>query len=488
MIREDNASGEETGSIQIEKQVLTQIRHPIKAAHLLYTPPNYVLRGPIYLVFIVVFVALLYSFWAKKDELVTAPLSLIRESTQVNSIVGGLVVAVNVKEGEHIEPSARLVDIQVQTSVSMITEPGSLTEQLRDLIEKKDIAINEHEHSLRQLELSLEKIVDNKTLQIQKYDKEMADLPIQKLALLGRVKTLEKQYAKAERDITYLTNKLNRRRDQFKITEELYENKDITRPEYDREVERIDDLEKMVIDKEDEQDQQEIALSMAKEELIKLTNKKERLITSHRQFLNNSESQEVKIRNEIDQLKERYERQSERVEKMIHGTEDKIKVEQHFVHGVTYDGKMVRYTSTIAGVVTKVHIKHGHVINPGTPLVTIVKDEAALNGRILVHNKDIGHLKKGQKVQIKYFAYPYQEYGIQTGLISKISTTPTDASGPASMYQVNVALDRETIRTRSGKEKRLEIGLEGIAEIKTGEKRLIEILFSPVSKFFSEEE
>ena len=52
------------------------------------------------------------------------------------------------------------------------------------------------------------------------------------------------------------------------------------------------------------------------------------------------------------------------------------------------------------------------------------------------------------------------------------------------MYVVTVALSTEQIAKRGEKPKNLEIGLEGIAEIKTGSKRMIEMLFSPVSRFF----
>lgn len=51
-----------------------------------------------------------------------------------------------------------------------------------------------------------------------------------------------------------------------------------------------------------------------------------------------------------------------------------------------------------------------------------------------------------------------------------------------------MALASESIRSRNGVEKPLEIGLEGLAEIKTGEKRFIEILFAPASKFFQPKE
>jgi hemolysin D len=67
--------------------------------------------------------------------------------------------------------------------------------------------------------------------------------------------------------------------------------------------------------------------------------------------------------------------------------------------------------------------------------------------------------------------------------------------GKESKYLLTIALREHTISKRGkaktgkeGKPKELDMGLEGIAEIKTGEKRFIEILFSPISTFFVGEE
>ena len=47
-----------------------------------------------------------------------------------------------------------------------------------------------------------------------------------------------------------------------------------------------------------------------------------------------------------------------------------------------------------------------------------------------------------------------------------------------------MALDRETVTGPNGVTRSLEIGIEGFAQIKTGEKRFLEILFAPSSRFF----
>lgn len=47
-----------------------------------------------------------------------------------------------------------------------------------------------------------------------------------------------------------------------------------------------------------------------------------------------------------------------------------------------------------------------------------------------------------------------------------------------------MALEKETVTGPSGLTRALEIGIEGYAQIKTGEKRFLEILFAPSSRFF----
>ena len=91
------------------------------------------------------------------------------------------------------------------------------------------------------------------------------------------------------------------------------------------------------------------------------------------------------------------------------------------------DGKAL-YSTTVSGIVSAVHVQRGQIVNPGADIATIVRETAPLEARLLVQNKDIGRLKYGQRVQIKYFAYPYQNYGIQSGFITAISARPSQSA------------------------------------------------------------
>jgi len=198
-----------------------------------------------------------------------------------------------------------------------------------------------------------------------------------------------------------------------------------------------------------------------------------------------------RMRADLAKIQADYDEQVRQVDERIKDLTRRRLEAQTLVPGVRYDEDKAHYTSTVDGIVTTVHVSHGQLVNPGSPLVTIVRNSAPLEARVLIQNKDIGLLKIGQDVKIKYFAYPFQEYGIQLGSISDISIRPSTAAGESNLFVVNVALASETIRRQPVQPgdpvKTLEIGLTGTAEIKTGDKRFIELLFTPASKFFKAE-
>ena len=160
----------------------------------------------------------------------------------------------------------------------------------------------------------------------------------------------------------------------------------------------------------------------------------------------------------------------------------KLEAGKELIEGVKFGENKTDYSSRFNGLITDVLVTKSQVIGAGQPLVTMVKESAPLEAIVLVENKDIGHLKRGQPVKFKYSAYPYQDYGIPEGRITDIATKPSEQLG--NKYPVRVALMSEEISKSNERPKKLEIGLEGSAEIKIGEKRLIELVFRPLSKYF----
>src|SRR5438477_11060329 len=117
--------------------------------------------------------------------------------------------------------------------------------------------------------------------------------------------------------------------------------------------------------------------------------------------------------------------------------------------------------------------------------MTVVKSTEAKFVQIMIQNRDRGRIKEGQSVQIKYDAYPYQEWNIYEGKVTHIADRPSEVKGQESTYEVRVDLNAESRKIKKGtKEVELTLGLQGFAEIITVKKQLIETIFTHISRLF----
>jgi HlyD family secretion protein len=141
----------------------------------------------------------------------------------------------------------------------------------------------------------------------------------------------------------------------------------------------------------------------------------------------------------------------------------------------------------------------GAVVNAGTVLASLVPVEESLQAEVLVKNEDVGFVYPGQAVKVKLMAYPFQKYGLIDGKVARIAADADDTSQqdadtrrstdaarpPASTYKVIVTLHTQELRIANS-HLALAPGMRVIAEIKQGERTVLEYLLSPVQKTFSE--
>ena len=144
----------------------------------------------------------------------------------------------------------------------------------------------------------------------------------------------------------------------------------------------------------------------------------------------------------------------------------------------------------------------GGVVQPAQPLMIIVPDnaEAVVEAHIL--NRDIGFIREGQTVRVKLEAFPFTDYGIVPGVVESISrdavelpaqragqTSEGEGSSPSVpqglVYSARIRLLKRTIRV-GGRDQVIGPGLAVQAEIKTGERRIIQYLLSPIAQTMDE--
>ena len=140
----------------------------------------------------------------------------------------------------------------------------------------------------------------------------------------------------------------------------------------------------------------------------------------------------------------------------------------------------------------------GTVVQPGTVLLTLVPQDEILRAEVWVSNEDIGFVREGQSVKLKFAAFPFQKYGMIEGAVEHVSadaaenntgngntqTDPGKKNQPLvykallTLKQMNLDMDGERFM--------LSAGMQTNAEIRLGERTVMEYLLSPVRKAWHE--
>jgi membrane fusion protein len=117
-----------------------------------------------------------------------------------------------------------------------------------------------------------------------------------------------------------------------------------------------------------------------------------------------------------------------------------------------------------------------------------------LQAHLYAPSRTAGFLKPGQHVYMRYAAYPYQKFGLQTGQITAISATPFAASelppniaqqlmaqagSNEALYRINVQLDHQTI-TSNGEPLQLKAGLTLEADVLQERRKVWEWVLEPL--------
>jgi HlyD family secretion protein len=130
----------------------------------------------------------------------------------------------------------------------------------------------------------------------------------------------------------------------------------------------------------------------------------------------------------------------------------------------------------------------GAVVAPGTVLLTIVPKDEPLIAEVRIRHEDIGFVEAGQRVKLKLAAYPFQKYGMLEGTVRTIApdvsaATTQDAKSPTPTdlgFKAIVTLDSQQLTVR-GQPFVLNPGMQVVAEIRQGERTVMEYLLSPVT-------
>ena len=144
--------------------------------------------------------------------------------------------------------------------------------------------------------------------------------------------------------------------------------------------------------------------------------------------------------------------------------------------------ELQRLTSPIDGVVQQLAVHTvGGVVTPAQQLLIVVPQDHPVEVEAQVENKDVGFVREGQPVEIKVETFLFTLYGTIPGTVLSVSDDAAAIEKVGLVYPTRVSMDRSTIEVE-GKQVNLSPGMAVTVEIKTGKRRLIEYLLSPLLK------
>jgi hemolysin D len=127
----------------------------------------------------------------------------------------------------------------------------------------------------------------------------------------------------------------------------------------------------------------------------------------------------------------------------------------------------------------------GGVVTEAQPIMVIVPDGAQMTAEVTLENKDIGFVNVNQPAEIKLETFPFTRYGTVGATVSRVTADAVNDEKRGAIFPVMLSLNSTTIDV-DGKPIKLSPGMNLTAEIKTGKRRIIEYLLSPVQRATSE--
>lgn len=179
--------------------------------------------------------------------------------------------------------------------------------------------------------------------------------------------------------------------------------------------------------------------------------------------------------------------------------QDVIKAEQRT--------KLLALTAPVDGVVQQLAVHTvGGVVTPAEAVLAVVPLDSHLEIEAMVSNRDIGFVHAGQAVEVKVDTFSFTRYGLLHGEVINVSqdaitrdkpqdksndkapgaeTTSSEPKGQEMDYAARVSLDRTQMQV-DGKLVNLAPGMAVTVEIKTGSRRIISYLLSPLLRYKQE--
>ena len=408
-------------------------------------------RALLYIVLLFVIIAITWAWWGEVDVVTSAPFRLVPlgQVKTMQAQRGGEIELIGVKEGDHIEKGQVLFklkswetwgDLREWEQAKMAFQKAEY--DLKRVLPQRAKLNRETIGALEQRLSVLQRFMVAHQNALKDYQSDVGDVVGSKTKVSDAGLQAQIGFRQAEIDLM---------KQEFLQQKALFERELISRTDMNRaRVQYLSALSALP-SRMSEIYKNEMAVQDLKRQILEARIAHER------------EASQMQHAYEIAQL--RLEQARKRIDRTLEAESDLILAPE-------------------SGIVTQVMVNAiGQVISKGAPLITLAPALAPMVAELMVLNKDVGLLKPGQLVKLKYDAYAFQDFGIKRGWLKYISPDAMIDKSIGPIFKCVVELEENTMHVQ-GYDKPLMFGMKGTAEIMTDRQSVLLMLLSPLRQLY----
>ena len=402
------------------------------------------IRVIVWLITLFIFSLLGWSFVAKVPEVARTRGQVVPRGDVilVQSLEGGLIVDLLVKEGETVEkdqPLARFEPLKTETDVNQLT---SRIVYLELEAERLKAFVDEREADFTPYRARHPLFVDQ---QEQLLTAQRAELNANLGALHEQLLQKRQSLRALDKKLPVLKGQLDSSNEIVTMYENLIKENVATRLELLNAQQRRSEFQK-------ELEELYGMRSVLEQEIKEI---RERKKSTRQNTISDAQNKRANILSELSEIRQRLNERQTSLDRLL-------------------------IISPAKGIIKSLPFSiRGAVVNPSEVLAEIVPVNVDLVVEIQVSPRDIGFIHAGQAVTIRVDTYDYSRFGTLQGSLTKIS--PTTFTGPNGelFYKGEVTPVRNFLGADSTKNALLP-GMTAEVDIITGEKTIFQYLLKPV--------
>jgi len=415
------------------------------------TPPKWIIRWGIVIIFFVVMTLLAGSYFYKYPDLITARVTIVSENPPVSLVArsDGKLDKIFVADKQMVEAN---------TLLGIIENPAKY-EDVYELIEFLDSV----QHYFNQPELFSTLLFDKEFSLGQNHSYYSALVSqLREYQTSVSFNTFEQRIKSLEKQVTDYANYYEKLRQQISVLNQDYI---LASSQFHRD--STLHLRKVMSDVDYEKSQ----AAMLKQKY------------AYQNAMTQLASTQITMNQLKQQIQEQKVSKSETENKLLAALKEKY---DNLVNQLKAWEQAYVLKTPIAGQVTFTNFwSVNQFVSAGNVVFNVVpENEQKIIGKATVPIAGAGKVEVGQRVNLKLDNYPYMEYGLLEGKITNISMVPV-SNEKGGYYTAEIELVNYLV-TNYNKELPLNQEMQGNAEIITKDRRLIERLVEPLVSIFRE--